>query len=143
MAVVTFPRWLFPVLIIALIGGVVGLNRLRAPVQPPLLVQCTDLHAGCVATLGGREIEVGARGEIKVLAPFEFWVRASGAKRVQASFAMKDMDMGFNLYTLRPGPDGAFSVRVTLPVCVSGRRDWYVVLDVDGQKLQVPFVTQL
>lgn len=139
----TLPRWLFPVLVIVLIGTVVGLNRYFEPEQPPVAVQCSDLLAGCRVDLAGKAVELGAKGELKVLKPFELWARAPGAHQVQASFAMKDMDMGFNLYTLKPGPDGVFRVRVTLPVCVSGRRDWIVVLDVDGRKIEVPFVTQL
>jgi hypothetical protein len=137
------PRWLFPVLVTLLIGGVVAMNRHLQPAQPPVAMACGDLPHGCSARLGGREVTVGVEGELKVLEPFEVWVKAPGAKEVQASFAMKDMDMGFNLYTLKPDPQGAFRARVTLPVCVSGRRDWIMILDVDGRKLSVPFVTEL
>lgn len=137
------PRWLFPVLVTLLIGGVVAVNRHMQPAQPPVAMVCDDLQHGCTAKLDGREVTVGVTGELKVLDPFLVWVKAAGAKEVQASFAMKDMDMGFNLYTLKPDAQGAFRARVTLPVCVSGRRDWIMILDVDGRKLSVPFVTEL
>jgi hypothetical protein len=138
-----FPRWLFPVLVIVLIAGVVAANRYLQPAKPPLSVACPNLQNGCNARLGSREVTFGVQGELKVLSPFEVWVKAPEAKEVQASFAMKDMDMGFNLYTLRPDPQGVFRARVTLPVCVSGRRDWFMILDVDGQKISLPFVTEL
>ena len=142
MAGLSLPRWLFPVLIISLIGVVVGLNHYLHREQSAVEVPCADLSAGCRADIGGHEIVFGVHGPIRVLKPFELWLKAPGARQIQASFAMKGMDMGFNLYTLRPGPDGVFRVRVTLPVCVSGRHDWFVVLDVDGKKFSAPFVTQ-
>ena len=137
------PRWLFPVLVIVLIGGVVAANRYLQPARPPLPVTCANLNHGCSASLGGAEVRLGIDGELKALTPFEVWVEAPGASRVQASFVMVGMDMGFNLYTLKPDAKGVFRARVTLPVCVTGRRDWIMVVDVDGRKLSVPFVTQL
>jgi hypothetical protein len=104
---------------------------------------CPNLQAGCKATLDGREVELGVAGELKVLNPFEVWLKAPGARSVQASFTMVGMDMGFNLYTLRPDAEGVFRVKATLPVCVSGRRDWILTLKIDGQALTVPFVTEL
>lgn len=109
----------------------------------PQTLQCTDLAAGCSARLGERAVAVGIAGEIKVLQPFEVWVRAEGARKVQARFTMEGMDMGFNLYTLHADEEGVFRGRVTLPVCVSGRRDWVMTLDIDGRRLAVPFVTEL
>ncbi len=143
MARLNLPRWLFPVLVIVLIAGVVATNRYLQPAKPPLSIVCPNLQKGCSTRLEGHEINLGVQGELKVLSPFEVWVKAPEAKEVQASFAMKDMDMGFNLYTLRPDPQGVFRARVTLPVCVSGRRDWVMILDVDGHKISLPFVTEL
>ena len=51
--------------------------------------------------------------------------------------------MGFNLYTLHADQEGVFRGRVTLPVCVSGRRDWVMTLDIDGRRVAIPFVTEL
>lgn len=138
-----WPRWLFPVLVTVLIGGVVVVNRYRQPASPPVAAECADLQKGCSVKVDGTDVQVGVQGELKVLAPFEVWVKAADARQVQASFAMKEMDMGFNLYTLRPDAQGVFRARVTLPVCVSGRRDWIMNLDIDGRTVAVPFVTQL
>lgn len=138
------PRWLAPMLVILLIAGVVLASRFLQPApSAPVQVDCPNLAAGCSASLDGRRIALGVRGELKVLSPFEVWVEAAGAKSVQASFTMEGMDMGFNLYTLRPDPDSLFRARVTLPVCVSGRRDWVMTLHIDGRALLVPFVTDL
>lgn len=144
MVTLNLPRWLPPVLVIALIAGVVVASRFLQPGSAPAqAVACADLGAGCTASLSGRRLELGVTGELKVLTPFEVWLKAPGAKVVQASFTMAGMDMGFNLYTLRPDPAGVFRARVTLPVCVTGRRDWIMTLTVDGRALAVPFVTDL
>jgi hypothetical protein len=133
-----------PVVILLLVAAVVYLNPSFAPREPaPLPLECADLRAGCAGQVDGRVVRLGVQGELKVLQPFELWVRAEGAQRVEASFAMEGMDMGFNLYTLRADKEGIHRARVTLPVCVSGRRDWVMTLEVDGRLLSVPFVTEL
>lgn len=135
---------LAPLAILLLVGLVVYLNQARRPEGgPPTLLECRDLAAGCTIELDGQPVSVGMEGELKALTPFHVWVRAGNARKVQASFTMEDMNMGFNLYTLRVDKDGLFRARVTLPVCVSGRRDWVMTLDIDGRRLAVPFVTEL
>jgi len=130
-------------------GLVIGLIVLLLAVwstrqsTPPQTVHCPNLAAGCSVALAGRTIELGVEGELRVLKPFQLWVKAPGARRVQAQFTMVDMDMGFNLYTLRPDAQGVFRGRIVLPVCVSGRRDWLMSLEIDGQRIEVPFVTEL
>ena len=134
--------WLAPLAAIGLVALVLlfGTERETAP---PQRLACADLQAGCTLVLDGQAATVGFVGQPKVLAPFEVWLRIEAAKTVQARFDMADMDMGFNLYTLRPDADGVFRARVTLPVCVSGRRDWVMTLNIDGRKVEVPFVTEV
>jgi hypothetical protein len=138
------PRWLAPVLVIALIAGVVIANHFLKP--PPVqahAVSCPNIQAGCTVQVAERTLTLGMRGTLKVLTPFEVWLIAPGSKTVQASFTMEGMDMGFNLYTLRPGADGVFRTQVTLPVCVTGRRDWVMTLYLDDLVVTTPFVTDL
>jgi hypothetical protein len=81
----------------------------------------------------------------KTPAPLEAFglsVSAPGAARISAEFQMVGMDMGFNRYDLRPTADGAWAAKVTLPVCVSGRRDWVLYLDLDGSRYAIPFSTR-
>jgi hypothetical protein len=137
-------KWLLPVLVIVLIAAVVvAQHRLRGADQPAQQLNCPNLQAGCSTLLDKVPVTVGITGELKVLQPFTVWLKAEAAGKVQASFTMEGMDMGFNLYTLRRDPDGVFRGRVTLPVCVSGRRDWVMTLEIDGERLTVPFVTDL
>ena len=131
-----------PLVLIAMIGVVVWLNAGRQG-QAPQPLTCPDLNQGCATRLAGREVSLGSDVAIKPLKPFMLWVKAPDAVKVEARFTMEGMDMGFNLYTLRRDARGVFRATVTLPVCVTGRRDWNVILDIDGARLAVPFVTDL
>ncbi len=134
-----------PLIIIALAAAILWKDG-SAPASA-LTVTCADPTAGCSTRLGAREIRIGMTGNpgsrLKPLQPFQVWVQAPGAERVQVSFTMEGMDMGFNLYTLQPDDQGVFRGRATLPICVTGRRDWNMVVDIDGTLLQVPFTTDI
>lgn len=138
-------RWLalgLPLLIVA--AAVVVWRDAETP--PPIAIDlpCPAPAAGCAARIGDRSITVGLADKLKALQPFQVWVQAPGADKVQASFTMVDMNMGFNLYTLRPDKDGVFRAQVTLPACVSGRREWVMTVDIDKTtRLAVPFSTEL
>ncbi|KAF0100516.1 MAG: hypothetical protein FD187_1033 [bacterium] len=138
-------RWmgvLAPLLLAALVGAVLWFNPVRQ--EPPATrADCAELTRGCALSVEGRAIRLGVDREIRVLQPFGLWLEAPGVARAEVRFTMPDMDMGFNLYVLRPGPDGVLRATVTLPVCVSGSREWLMTLDLDGTRLSVPFVTNL
>lgn len=127
-------------LILTGLAAYVWLDRNGEP-PPAVHLACADPAAGCA---GPGQVIVGLAGELKPLQPFQVWVKAPDAGAVEASFAMVGMNMGFNLYTLRRDADGVFRARVTLPVCVSGRRDWVMTVSIDRDtRLAVPFATSL
>lgn len=51
--------------------------------------------------------------------------------------------MGLNLYTLKADKDGVFRARVTLPACVTGRRDWLLTVEVDENRVVLPIAMEL
>ena len=55
---------------------------------------------------------------------------------------MIGMDMGFNRYDLKRGPNDDWTARVTLPVCTASRADWIMELNLDGQFYSLPFTTR-
>ncbi len=135
---------LAPLVVMILAAVVLYLDgALQPPQSTPMAVDCADLRSTCRALLDGQEVTLGVEGELKVLEPFQVWVKASGVRQVKASFDMQGMDMGTSLYTLRADEAGVFRGRVTLPTCVSGTREWVMTLDIDGTRLAVPFVTEL
>jgi len=131
-----------PLLIIGLAAVVLWRGGEDSPTTT-LTLPCADLVAGCATRLLGREVSIGLSGPVKPLQPFQVWVKADGARKVQARFTMEGMDMGFNLYTLRADGDGVFRARVTLPICVSGRRHWVMAVEIDGAVAKVPFSSDL
>lgn len=133
---------LWPLALIVLIGLVLWANRAPDAARATQ-VSCATLATGCTALIDGREIRFGMMGETKPLAPFQIWVKAAGLRKAEARFTMEGMDMGFNLYTLRADQQGVFRANVTLPVCVSGSREWNMLLELDKTRLAVPFVTDL
>lgn len=59
------------------------------------------------------------------------------------SFSMKDMDMGFNRYTLQAKGDGRWQADgVVLPVCVVARTDYLMDINIDGAVYQIPFESE-
>lgn len=132
-----------PLILVAMIGLVVWMNAQRREPSPPVTTACPNLVAGCTVMAGGRHIRLGTDQTIKPLKPFAIRVEAKGVAKVEARFTMEGMDMGFNVYTLRADSQGVFRTTATLPVCVSGRRDWIMTLDVDDTRIAVPFVTEL
>lgn len=109
---------------------------------PAIPVACADAVAGCGFSHRGAAATVRFSAQPRPLEMFELRVHAPGATRISASFQMVGMDMGFNRYDLRPAAHGAFASKITLPVCVSGRRDWRLHLDLDGTQYELPFSTQ-
>ncbi|HMM47849.1 MAG TPA: hypothetical protein PKC12_07690 [Thiobacillaceae bacterium] len=111
--------------------------------QPAGAVQvaCADPIAGCRFEHGGAPVLARFSIHPSPLEPFVITVGAAGVAHVSAEFQMVGMDMGFNRYDLRPGADGTFTSTVTLPICVSGRRDWKLYLELDGTRYELPFST--
>ncbi len=102
-------------------------------------MDCLSMLKGC----GNALFRVHFDQPPKVMQPFIVRVEASQAKALHASFAMQGMEMGLNRYRLLRQADGSWQASVTLPVCVQGRSDWRMLLELrtsEGvQRYQLPF----
>ena len=139
---------LWPLALIVLIGLVLWAEQnafwREAETRRHVQIDCETLDSGCTLLHDGRQIRFGMQGEVKPLAPFDIWVAGvEWVNKAEARFTMEGMDMGFNLYALRPDAQGVLRARVTLPICVTGRRDWNMILELDNLHLIIPFVTKL
>jgi hypothetical protein len=106
---------------------------------PP--VACSDLAQGCRVANAQGALEVRTDASPSALHPFMLTVNAPGARQVHAEFVMQGMQMGLNRYRLGRLASGEWRARVTLPVCISGRRDWLLILDVDDERYALAFTT--
>ncbi len=132
-------RTLAPLLlIVALIAIAVAGYWMKRPAEAQA-VPCENPVAGCHASHGGAPIVIQFSAQPTPLEAFRIKVTMPGAQRVSAEFQMQGMEMGFNRYDLRAAGEGAFESSVTLPVCVSGRHDWTLYLEVDGTRYAMPF----
>jgi hypothetical protein len=128
-------------LVVALVAIAVAGYWLKRPAAA-VAVACADPLAGCSFSHRGTTVKVRFSTQPAPLEAFELGVDAPGASRISAEFQMVGMDMGFNRYDLRRGPQQEWASKVTLPVCVSGQRDWLLFLDVDGARYALPFSTR-
>lgn len=124
-------------LVIALVAIAVAGWWLKRPAEA-IAVNCPDPLAGCAFSHRGAPARVRFSMQPLPLEAFELTVTAPQATKISAEFQMVGMDMGFNRHDLRPA-GGAFISSVTLPVCVSGRHDWMLYLDLDGTRYALPF----
>lgn len=105
-------------------------------------IPCADITKGC----GNQQLQIHFDRTPQVMRPFNLSAKAASASEVHASFAMQGMEMGLNRYRLLQKLDGLWQAEVTLPVCIRGRSDWLVELEVQTpqgvQRYQLPFSSQ-
>jgi len=102
-------------------------------------IPCADITKVCV----NQQLQIHFDRTPQVMKPFNLSAKATSASEVHASFAMQGMEMGLNRYRLLQRPDGLWQAEVTLPVCIQGRSDWLVELEMKTpqgmQRYQLPF----
>ena len=135
-------RVALPLLLVVVLAAIAVAGYWLSRPAASQAVACADPLAGCRFSHHGATVTLRFSAQPKPLEMFELSVSAPGATRVSAEFQMNGMEMGFNRYDLRLAGNGTFVSKVTLPVCVSGRRDWTVYLEIDGAHYALPFSTR-
>jgi hypothetical protein len=134
-------RLLAPFLVVVALVAIAATGYwLKRPAEA-IAVPCPDPLAGCAFTHRGMPASVRFSAPPQPFQDFGLDVAVVGARAISVEFHMVGMEMGFNRYDLRPTGETGFAARVTLPVCVTGRHDWMLYLDIDGQRYAVPFST--
>ena len=107
------------------------------------LVACADIAHSC----GNTKFSVRFKEVPQVMKPLNLIFSSIGPEQIQnihANFAMKGMEMGFNRYQLIKVGQHTWQAEVTLPVCVQGRSDWEMLIEMDAeegkQRFLVPFL---
>ena len=103
-------------------------------------VQCPSLPGSCTFKLPDRRtVKLLFDAPPSALHPFMLQVDVANAHSVVAQFSMVGMDMGIMDYPLSNQKLSYWKTSVILPVCVSGKRDWMLQLNIDGQQTDIPF----
>lgn len=124
MSVIRKTLW---VLALAVSVSVVGWFYLAKPVDTSVTsIACSNIIEGC----GNQSLKVRLDQLPRVMKPFKLLVEAGDVREVHASFAMQGMEMGLNRYRLIRQADNSWEAEVTLPVCIQGRSDWAMLVEV-------------
>ena len=114
--------------------ALVGCTERVAPVA-----SCAALTQGCA--LDQDKLFVKTDRAPTPLKPFVLTVLASAAQAVNVEVQMRGMEMGLNRYRLIRQANGEWRASITLPVCVTGRHDWLMLIEVDGVRRGLAFQT--
>ncbi|TCV83005.1 hypothetical protein [Sulfurirhabdus autotrophica] len=129
-------------IMMAALAGLMFYQFLQTPPQTKSkLEKCTDLLQGCKIVLNGQNLVVKFSEPPSALKPFMITMTASEMQSVYADFKMEGMEMGPTKYRLKQVQKNAWEAKVILPVCVAGRRDWMLILELDQRMVFIPFST--
>ncbi len=106
--------------------------------QVPRITCATPLQ-GCEFQLDKQPVRVEFVEPPSGLHPFTLRVITPKAREIRAHFTMQEMEMGYNQYRLVAQSPQHWQARVVLPVCVTGRHDWILTLNIDGKQVDIPF----
>jgi len=136
-------RFAVPALVLAALAGLAiwgALQKTRPDkVQP---IPCINPVSGCTVVLHGTPARISFSSTPETMKPFVITLSHPALQQASASFQMIGMDMGFNRYDLKRGPDGNWTARIVLPVCTASRADWVAELKLDGQFYSLSFSTR-
>lgn len=98
---------------------------------------CNPVGKLCAASDAALTVTLRLGDSVQPLTAFPVRVdlvgdRAAKIKKVTVSFAMSDMNMGFNRFDLSQQADKTWRGQALLPVCSMGRRDWRVTVEIVG-----------
>lgn len=109
---------------------------------------CDSAQSACGARGENLSIELRLGPSLRPLESFAVELRVlqgvlDAQARIEVQFQMRGMDMGLNRYRLEQSADGLWRGRAVLPVCTTGRSDWYAVVGIeqDGRRwiAEMPF----
>lgn len=125
--------------LLALGGGHFAVRRWRAAQQSTPAATPAECKPalGCILPNGSR-----IRFAAALRRPFDIYLDnvPPEVQRVEVSFSMQNMDMGFNRYPLVRQPDGSWlAAQIRLPVCTDRRHDYLADVRIGEQVFQVAF----
>jgi len=133
--------------ILMIVLGIVAKFYFAKPELAPIKVlSCADITQSC----GNELFTVKFAEAPQVMKPLHLNLhinRAETIKNMHIDFSMQNMEMGLNRYRLiQANQSGDWRAEVTLPICVQGRSDWNMLLEIEaGEKIhrfQLPFLSK-
>lgn len=133
--------WISIFLVVLAVGA--KFYRAKMHVLPISILPCVNITQGC----GNDMLTIRFAEAPQVMKPLNVNLhlnRPSNVRAVSIDFAMQNMEMGLNRYRLiSDQKSDHWQAEVTLPVCVQGRSDWSMLIELetedDVQRFQMPF----
>lgn len=109
---------------------------------------CDPVGHPCGALTEALGVRLQLQPPVRPLRAFDAMLALSGPQgaavdQVQLEFVMDGMEMGSNRYTMVRENEGHWRARVTLPICTTGRTDWWARVRVQSDqtlyRAQFPF----
>jgi hypothetical protein len=118
----------------------------KQELAPIKVLSCVDITQSC----GNAMFTVQFAEAPQVMKPLHLNLhmhQVEAVKNIHVDFSMQNMEMGFNRYRLiQASQSGDWQAEVTLPICVQGRSDWRMLLEIESgekiQRFQLPFSTK-
>jgi len=132
--------WWLPLLPLLLVAGWYGQRLIQPPLAPqlPLDPSCLLDQSPCTLTLptAGAVTVTLQPQPIHPLQPLQLVVRGEGVTLQQANGVVSGvtMDMGQQWANLTAQPDGSWQAPLMLPVCVSDRMGWELLLTIESDQ---------
>jgi hypothetical protein len=136
-------RFFLPLVLLIALGLGAKFYFAKPELAPISVLPCAEITQSC----GNEVFTVQFDEAPQVMKPLHVHLhlnRGEAVKSIHADFAMQSMEMGLNRYRLiQESQSGDWQAVVTLPICVQGRSDWNMLLEIEAgkkiQRFQLPF----
>jgi hypothetical protein len=136
-------RFFIPLILFVALGFAAKSYLAKPDLAAVSILACADITQSC----GNERFSVQFSEAPQVMKPLHLNLhmsRAKTVKNIHIDFAMQSMEMGLNRYRLiQANQSGDWQAEVTLPICVQGRSDWNMLVEVEAegmlQRFQLPF----
>ena len=127
-------RSYLPLVLLIVLGCVVKFYWAKHDLSALSVTPCDDVSQSC----GNEMFKVQFVEEPEVMKPLHLklhMLSAEAIKNIHVDFAMQDMQMGLNRYRLiQVNQSADWQAEVILPICVQGRSDWKMLIEIDSGK---------
>jgi hypothetical protein len=136
-------RFFIPLILLIALGFAAKSYLAKSDLAAVSILPCADITQSC----GNERFTLQFSEAPQVMKPLHLNLhmnRAKAVKNIHVDFAMQSMEMGLNRYRLiQANQSGDWQAEVTLPICVQGRSDWNMLVEVEAggkvQRFQLPF----
>ena len=139
-------HFFIPLILLIALGFAAKSYLAKSDLAAVSILPCADIRQSC----GNERFTVRFSEAPQVMMPLHLNLhmnRDEAIKNIHVDFSMQNMEMGFNRYRLiQASQSGDWQAEVTLPICVQGRSDWRMLLEIESgekiQRFQLPFSTK-